>query len=327
MRASKIYTDWANYYLERAKSKRKVSDLSADCRDGLLLAEVIEAVTTFKVPDLAKKPKTPQHMKIKTRDLIVQGYDTYPGQFPWHVAIFHRKNRHTIEYACGGSLISRNFVLTAAHCTKSKDGYEFSAKRLSVYVGIHDKHELGSNLAQHSVYEIHRVSPEDQWVNLRNDIALLELNGNVRFTNYVQPICLNSLNLSYEAVGTVPGWGRTEEHETSDILKIASLPIVTTIDCLASDRGAFGEMLDNGIICAGYRNGTRVCTGDSGGGLVVKQCSILGCSWTVLGIVSFASSDEKGSCRSDGYGLFTKVQTYLPWIKQTTFVANVGTNP
>uniref|UniRef100_A0A8W7PCH1 Calponin-homology (CH) domain-containing protein n=2 Tax=gambiae species complex TaxID=44542 RepID=A0A8W7PCH1_ANOCL len=61
---SQIYTDWANYYLERAKSKKKVSDLSADCRDGLLLAEVIEAVTTFKVPDLVKKPKTAQHMIV-----------------------------------------------------------------------------------------------------------------------------------------------------------------------------------------------------------------------------------------------------------------------
>ncbi|XP_028895905.2 protein sickie isoform X4 [Zeugodacus cucurbitae] len=57
-----IYTDWANYYLERAKSKKKVTDLSADCRDGLLLAEVIEAVTSFKVPDLVKKPKTQQQM-------------------------------------------------------------------------------------------------------------------------------------------------------------------------------------------------------------------------------------------------------------------------
>lgn len=57
-----IYTDWANYYLERAKSKKKVADLSADCRDGLLLAEVIEAVTAFKVPDLVKKPKTQQQM-------------------------------------------------------------------------------------------------------------------------------------------------------------------------------------------------------------------------------------------------------------------------
>ncbi|CRK90955.1 CLUMA_CG004644, isoform A [Clunio marinus] len=57
-----IYTEWANYYLERAKSKRTVVDLSTDCRDGLLLAEVIEAVTTFKVPDLTKKPKTQQQM-------------------------------------------------------------------------------------------------------------------------------------------------------------------------------------------------------------------------------------------------------------------------
>jgi hypothetical protein len=48
--------------LERAKSKRAVTDLSSDCRDGLLLAEVIEAVTNFKVPDLVKKPKTQQQM-------------------------------------------------------------------------------------------------------------------------------------------------------------------------------------------------------------------------------------------------------------------------
>ncbi|XP_075149144.1 sickie isoform X3 [Haematobia irritans] len=59
---AKIYTDWANYYLERAKSKKKVTDLSSDCRDGLLLAEVIEAVTSFKVPDLHKKPKNQQQM-------------------------------------------------------------------------------------------------------------------------------------------------------------------------------------------------------------------------------------------------------------------------
>lgn len=59
---SQIYTQWANYYLERAKSKRKVVELSTDCRDGLLLAEVIEAVTSFKVPELIKKPKTQQQM-------------------------------------------------------------------------------------------------------------------------------------------------------------------------------------------------------------------------------------------------------------------------
>lgn len=57
-----IYTEWANYYLERHKSKRKVIDLSVDARDGLLLAEIVEAVTSFKVPELMKKPKSQQQM-------------------------------------------------------------------------------------------------------------------------------------------------------------------------------------------------------------------------------------------------------------------------
>lgn len=57
-----IYTEWANYYLERHKSKRKVVDLSTDARDGLLLAEIIEAVTSFKVSDLIKKPKSQQQI-------------------------------------------------------------------------------------------------------------------------------------------------------------------------------------------------------------------------------------------------------------------------
>lgn len=68
-----IYTDWANYYLDRAKSKRKVTDLSTDCKDGLLLAEIIEAVTTFKVPDLVKKPKNAQQMVSEAESINGRG--------------------------------------------------------------------------------------------------------------------------------------------------------------------------------------------------------------------------------------------------------------
>lgn len=57
-----IYMDWANNYLERAKSKKRVNDLSNDCRDGVLLADIIEAVTACKVPDLNKKPKNHSQM-------------------------------------------------------------------------------------------------------------------------------------------------------------------------------------------------------------------------------------------------------------------------
>ncbi|KAH0808782.1 hypothetical protein GEV33_014009 [Tenebrio molitor] len=86
-----IYTDWANHYLEKARSKKRVNSLAADCSDGVLLAEVIESgsrqditaarfalpttlsVLSFdhdfvvfsacqKIPDINRKPKTPAQM-------------------------------------------------------------------------------------------------------------------------------------------------------------------------------------------------------------------------------------------------------------------------
>lgn len=42
-----IYTDWANHYLEKARSKKRVNSLAADCSDGVLLAEVIESVSKY----------------------------------------------------------------------------------------------------------------------------------------------------------------------------------------------------------------------------------------------------------------------------------------
>ncbi|XP_044262879.1 protein sickie isoform X1 [Tribolium madens] len=57
-----IYTDWANHYLEKARSKKRVNSLAADCSDGVLLAEVIESVTCQKIPDINRKPKSPSQM-------------------------------------------------------------------------------------------------------------------------------------------------------------------------------------------------------------------------------------------------------------------------
>ncbi|XP_041974392.1 protein sickie isoform X3 [Aricia agestis] len=61
----KIYTDWANHYLERARSRRRAGTsggLARDCADGLLLADVLEGVTGLKVPRAHRKPRNPQQM-------------------------------------------------------------------------------------------------------------------------------------------------------------------------------------------------------------------------------------------------------------------------
>ncbi|ODN00033.1 Protein sickie [Orchesella cincta] len=58
-----IYTDWANHYLEKARCKRQIQDLQVDVTDGVILADVIEAVTSQKVPDVHRKPKTSSQMR------------------------------------------------------------------------------------------------------------------------------------------------------------------------------------------------------------------------------------------------------------------------
>ena len=58
-----IYTDWANHYLEKLKNRHKIKDLQTELSDGLVLADVIEAVTGQKVPEVARKPKNVSQME------------------------------------------------------------------------------------------------------------------------------------------------------------------------------------------------------------------------------------------------------------------------
>ena len=59
-----IYTDWANHYLEKLRGKQKIKDLQSELMDGLVLADVIEAVTGTRVPDINRKPKNGQAMEL-----------------------------------------------------------------------------------------------------------------------------------------------------------------------------------------------------------------------------------------------------------------------
>lgn len=48
--------------------------------------------------------------------LIVGGTKAKPGEFPHMAALGSRNPDGTVQFNCGGSLISERFVLTAAHC-------------------------------------------------------------------------------------------------------------------------------------------------------------------------------------------------------------------
>lgn len=125
---------------------------------------------------------------VQLEGLIKGGFTTRPGEWPWHVAIFHRTEpgSEEFEYQCGGSLVHRYLVITAAHCVslrssrkhKSTDDVLNKAGRYDISL---DQEEHGRH---HKVAQI--VTPEDYRPRTyENDIAIVRLAVPVILTQYL----------------------------------------------------------------------------------------------------------------------------------------------
>lgn len=108
--------------------------------------------------------------------------------------------------------------------------------------------------------QIAKIFQHPSYKYLAHDIAVIRLSTDAVFNNYVEPVCLwhsDKLELSNVVgkEGMVVGWGVTETGEASNELQQASMPVVSSLRCLASNRPYFGALLTETNFCAGYRNG------------------------------------------------------------------------
>ncbi|XP_012545524.2 proclotting enzyme isoform X1 [Bombyx mori] len=241
---------------------------------------------------------------------IVGGTEAKPGAWPWMAAIYlHGSKRR--EFWCGGTLINKKHVLTAAHCTRDSKQRPFPARQFTVRLGDVNL-ASDSEPSRPATYRVTAVQAHEQFsrVGFYNDIAVLVLAENVQKSKYVIPICLPTgdvLRESFEgAVATVVGWGTTRYGggESSRQLE-AKLPVWRNEDC---DRAYFQPITDT-FLCAGYtRGGVDACQGDSGGPLMLQVKG----RWTQIGVVSFGNK-----CGEPGYpGVYTRVTQYTNWLRQ-----------
>ncbi|XP_034826064.2 chymotrypsinogen A-like isoform X4 [Maniola hyperantus] len=262
--------------------------------------------------------------KVLHTALIVEGVKTKAGDWPWHAAI-HRHDGPTFKYVCGGTLISKHFVLTAAHCA-SIHGTPVTPEILGVALGKYHLFRSDATIQEKEVFRVY-VHDEFRHSTLSNDIALLKLRTEAVYNNYVQPACLwNDTvwdRLSYDAYATVVGWGFDQSDSLTSTLHSVSMPQIPNIQCIYSKPEFYGNLLrDEKRFCAGYTNGTSVCNGDSGGAFAYfvpdiadfKASSVPG-AWYVKGIVSNTLSLGAAICDPNAYAIFTDVAKYLPWIQ------------
>ncbi|XP_035693695.1 putative inactive serine protease 43 isoform X1 [Branchiostoma floridae] len=249
---------------------------------------------------------------------IIGGEDAGQGVFPWQVSL-QMNGRHI----CGGTLLSNEFVLTAAHCLRSTN-----AKLYTVRVG---EWHLQSGSGQDVAVAEGGIRKHPQFNRVRgkrfaNDIALLKLWTSVDQAvdlsgTHVGPACLPPALSSadyHDYRGTdncwLSGWGveDAQANQLADQLQKVTGSIWTTDDLNAA-WGRFSRFLPNNAVGFGdtaTEGGFSACKGDSGGPLVCPKEDGSG-AYDVVGVVSF------GPFRCSGKpGIFTEVAAYRNWIDE-----------
>lgn len=249
--------------------------------------------------------------------VVYNGVKARPGEFPQMAALGYVVPEEQAPggriYVCGGTLISKKHILTAAHCVSNIHGLV----PVEVILGVTDLVEMDkSQLQKLSIAKITK-HPLHKWSFNYHDIAVLELNRKVNFTPYVKPACLMTKPISDERATSrlvVLGWGGIDIDGTlsSKLLKADKLDFVANNECAKSYLHATAKMpegLDEGMICVRDLNVTRkadTCWGDSGGPLLGSLAPYP----PLIGVTSFGQA-----CGAGVPGVYTSVYKYLNWIE------------
>ncbi|XP_045434851.1 kallikrein-14 [Pipistrellus kuhlii] len=223
---------------------------------------------------------------------IIGGYSCIQHSQPWQAALLVGVTR---SFHCGGALLSDQWVITAAHCSRPI---------LRVALG---KHNLQRREATQQVLRVVQKVPHPQY-NARthdNDLLLLRLQQPARLGRAVRPIPVARTCANPQTPCRVSGWGTTSSPiaRYPNSLQCVNINITSRQQCEQAYRGA----ITPGMVCAGTPEGGKdSCQGDSGGPLV--------CKGKLQGLVSWGME----RCALPGYpGVYTNLCKYYDWIHQT----------
>ncbi|XP_071959226.1 uncharacterized protein [Antedon mediterranea] len=240
----------------------------------------------------------------RARGKIVGGRMTYAGQIPWQVMLWHTQKK---KLFCGGALLNRFWIVTAAHCIHLSDASKLNVK---VRLGEWDADTEEDFESHFEVNEI-VIHPDYNIETFDSDIALIRLKQPIRYTDYILPVCLPSQQRAEKLIkagqkGFVSGWGATKENgDYVRYLRRVRLQVRDQHLCGTQHS----DLITNNMFCAAPMPGKQsrdACQGDSGGPFVVRDSN----HWYLIGLVSWGI----GCGRPVHPGVYTRVTRFKSWI-------------
>jgi trypsin len=275
----------------------------------LLLVSIIIVVSIVLLTDNGNKTQQ-QQSSTEAQELgssrIIGGREANANRYPYTVTLLNRINEH----ACGGTLIARDVVLTAAHCQGGTGTFIGG----NIVVGRHNLNNDDEGTVYSNRNEIPHPSFNSDGIITNFDIMLVFLEGNMLVNNTW--VKLNS-NVSVPVVNqsvTVMGWGKTDINDVfnagSDVLMNVEVNIVPNDECQQSE--AYGQSYSNlvteNVLCA-RDVGQDSCQGDSGGPLIVRGNDVS--TDVQIGIVSYGI----GCAMEQFPGIYARISKAYNWIE------------
>jgi len=232
--------------------------------------------------------------------MIVGGIPAQPNEFPWQVSIRTMQDFHY----CGGSIITNQWILTAAHCLEG-DIPEW----VQVVVGDHQRNAPNDARLSFRVLEIiMHEDYDDYWFT--NDIGLIRINGTIPFSENVKNVCPPDAVSYVDSTCQCSGWGTLSSGGPCcpQTLQYVTMRVTTNAFCQAQYPE---EIISADMICATDNKGSTErdsCQGDSGGPLTVKLSNS---QFVEIGVVSWGYG-----CASGWPGVYARVSEFLPWINK-----------
>jgi len=246
---------------------------------------------------------------------IIGGKDAGHGEFPWQVSLRIDPSYNPVGHFCGGTLLNKDWVLTAGHCLDGLKANLITVRTGEWYRLKEDGTEKDIPVAEYFIHEDYKWP---LYVTFNNDIALIRLAESVDFSGpYAGPACLPEAGKDYRGHEKciLSGWGDVDKTDTSKVRADRLQKMTSTIwkddDLVAAYPNSY--LPDHGM---GFgepnRAGGRLlsCQGDSGGPLV---CPNGNGGYDLAGLTSFG---QKG-CKVKP-GVFTEVSQYRDWISKKT---------
>lgn len=223
---------------------------------------------------------------------IVGGYECAKNSVPHQVSLWDGYN------FCGGTLLSEEWVLSAAHC-KPKSNIEVRLGEHNIWeVEGTEQHIMSAEFIRHPDYNSRTQD---------SDIMLIRLSSPATLNSVVRPALLPSKCAPDGGVMChISGWGSlrpsNEGSRYPHTLQCLEAPLLSDDTCF----NAYPFQITENMICAGFMEGGKdSCQGDSGGPMV--------CDGELHGVVSWG----KGCALRNKPGVYTKVCNYVSWIKST----------